>query len=186
MDVDSVASVKKRKAFPASLDVCFLCQSKKKETIRNGSQDGKKRLWEASEIRRKLHDTANIDIIDRIQSFPSETWTGLNILWHKSCYSSFTSQDKIDRLKVTKDIESPETSQISVEKPSTRRSLQPVDWSKCIFCQTGTGTDPYIRNIRELPTSENILNLARNDIVMRIRLAGVHDLHAADGKYHLK
>ena len=84
------------------------------------------------------------------------------------------------------ELETPGTSEIAVEKPSTRRTLQPVDWSLCIFCQTGTPKDPYIRNIRELPTSENILNLAQNDKVMRIRLAGVNDLHAADGKYHLK
>ena len=83
----------------------------------------------------------------------------------------------------------PETSEsleMAVERPPTRASLQPVDWSICIFCQSGSAKDPYMRNIRELPTSENILILAKNDKVMRIRLAGVNDLHAAEGKYHLK
>ena len=185
MDVDPVASVK-RKAATASLDMCFICQSKKKGAIRNGSDEGKRRLQEVSEICRKLHDVASIEIIDRIQSVPPATLTDLSVFLHKSCHSSFTSQDKIKRLKSNVDLETPETSETALEKPSTRRSLQPVDWSLCIFCQTGTAKDPYIRNIRELPTSENILNLARNDKVMRIRLAGVNDLHAADGKYHLK
>ena len=153
MDVDPVASVK-HKAATASLDMCFICQSKKKEAIPNGSDEGKRRLQEVSEIRRKLHDVASIEIIDRIQSVPPATLTDLSVFWHKSCYSSFTSQDKIKRLKSNVDLETPETSETAVEKPSTRRSLQPVDWSLCIFCQTGIAKDPYIRNIRELPTSE--------------------------------
>ena len=60
MDVDPVASVK-RKAPAASLDVCFICQTKKKESIRSGSDEGKRKLCEMSEIRRKLHDVANIE-----------------------------------------------------------------------------------------------------------------------------
>ena len=82
--------------------------------------------------------------------------------------------------------ETSESSEMAVEKPSTRASLQPVDWSICIFCRSGSAKDPYMRNIRELPTPENILILAKNNKDMRIRLAGVNDLHAAERKYHLK
>ena len=72
MEFDPVASLK-RQAPPASLDLCIICQTKKKEALRNGSDDGKKRLLEVSEIRRKMHDIANTEIIDRIQSFQSAT-----------------------------------------------------------------------------------------------------------------
>ena len=89
MNVDPVVSVK-RKAPAASPELCFICEGKKKEVLRCGSDDGKKRLREVADIRRKLYDIDSSEIIDRVESFQSDEWTNLKVLWHKSCYSSFT------------------------------------------------------------------------------------------------
>ncbi|XP_051734442.1 uncharacterized protein LOC127504083 isoform X1 [Ctenopharyngodon idella] len=62
--------------------------------------------------------------------------------------------------------------------------MPPVSWEKCIFCQKDTPEDE-LRNIQVMTTSKKILDLAQQDTELRLRLAGVNDLIAAEGKYHL-
>lgn len=59
-----------------------------------------------------------------------------------------------------------------------------VSWEKCIFCQKDKPEDK-LRNIQVMTTSKKILDLAQQDTELRLRLAGVNDLIAAEGKYHL-
>ena len=94
MEVDPVVSLK-RKAPEASLELCFFCQSKtiKKETLRNGSVEGTIRLREVAVLRWNLHDIENSEVIDRVEGFQPNEWAELKVLWHKSCYSTFTSND---------------------------------------------------------------------------------------------
>ena len=184
MEVSPVVSLKS-KAPEASLEQCFICQSKKKDPLRSGSDEGKKRLREVAVLRRKFHDTDNSDIIDRIESLQSTEWTDLKVLWHKSCYSTFTSNDKINRLKEKLKALEPNVSEENPPSPTTTRTkLQGMDWSCCMFCQSNNKEGMH--QVECIPTSNNIQSLAEGHPVMRIRLAGVGDLIAAEGKYHLK
>ena len=70
--------------------------------------------------------------------------------------------------------------------PSSRQSsLERMDWSKCIFCQTDM-KKVALSQVQTLETSEKILSKAINDREMICRLAGISDSIAAEGKYHLK
>lgn len=66
-----------------------------------------------------------------------------------------------------------------------RLSLDPVDWKKFVFCQTDLKKVP-INCVQTLETSDKILKNAIFDKEMSCRLAGISDLRAAEGKYHLK
>ena len=44
-----------------------------------------------------MYNDKNIDLLDRLDNVTD--WS-LNYLWHKNCYSTFTSENKINRLKV--------------------------------------------------------------------------------------
>ena len=64
-------------------------------------------------------------------------------------------------------------------------SLDPVDWKKCIFCQTDLKT-VTLNQVQTFETSDKILKNAKFDKEVSCRLAGIRDLIAAEGKYHLK
>lgn len=53
-----------------------------------------------------------------------------------------------------------------------------------MFCQVDK-YDTRLYNCQTLPTSKKIIELSKHDSVMMYRLGGVHDLPAAEGKYHL-
>jgi len=43
-----------------------------------------------------------------------------------------------------------------------------------------------MHNVATMALSDKILTMAKHDLTMRVRLANVVDLVAAEGKYHLK
>ena len=53
-----------------------------------------------------------------------------------------------------------------------------------MFCQKDK-SGVKLFNCQTMATSTKIIDLSEYDTVMRYRLAGVHDLPAAEGKYHL-
>ena len=70
----------------------------------------------------------------------------------------------------------------STSQRVSRRSVLPTDWSLCIFCQR-----PFwhqLVNIQSYNVNDPIMNNAKYDKKMRVRLAVVIDLMAAEGKYH--
>ena len=62
--------------------------------------------------------------------------------------------------------------------------MKEVDWTECIFCQDDKALN--LHSIMVMEFSDKVLKLSGKDLTMRVRLAGIHDLVAADGKYHLK
>ena len=64
-----------------------------------------------------------------------------------------------------------------------RSHVNPVDWAKCMFCQEDF---MGLNQVQTFETSKKILEKASIDPMMRYRLAGINDLIAAEGKYHLK
>ena len=67
--------------------------------------------------------------------------------------------------------------------PISRRSISVLNTDLCIFCQDDTGKSTHLVMTKLI--SDNILSLAQHDSVMRVRLAGICDLIAADARYHL-
>ena len=59
-----------------------------------------------------------------------------------------------------------------------------INWEICIFCQKKEGKN--LRNAMTMALSDKILFMAEGDVVMRVRLANVSDLVAAEGKYHVQ
>ena len=139
------------------------------------------RVQEASALRRMYNDK-NIDLLDRLDNVTD--WS-LNYLWHKICYSTFTSENKINRLKVQCTPSSRGSDEKDKPEKITRSSISSVNWDLCLFCQM-VGKISDIRNITTFSISNRILSEAQLDLHLSIRLAGVNDLIlASEGKYHL-
>ena len=115
-------------------------------------------------------------------------WTTEELKWHKSCYSTFTSVIALNRLRKRFNL-SASTSGASGSKTDTnqprphRQTLQ-ANFELCIFCQSSNTSG--MRNVATMKLSDRLMESAKLDTVMGIRLANVVDLVAAEGKYHLK
>lgn len=185
MDVDPVIVLKRKSdSLKLSYDLCIICQASIKEQLRNASVGGKQKVRECTQRRRKFRDFANTEVLDRLESITENEWASVEMKWHKTCYSSFSSEHHIKRLQKKAD-ESNEAETQGNEPAfrSGRRSLEPIDWKKCMFCQSVKRED--LHNIEYMKKSKQIMEDASLDPVMRVRLSGISDLLAAEGKYHL-
>lgn len=79
----------------------------------------------------------------------------------------------------------PDGKEAPANEPSRRSSVQRIDWSKCIFCQTDV-KKVALNQDQTFQTSQKILLNVASDRELSCRLAGISDLIAAEGKYHLK
>lgn len=161
---------------------CIICQQTKPD-VKRSSEQGFSSLIRAANERDRLNDTDNKPVIDRIFHI-SEGLEGRHFWWHKSCYSSFTSRFKIERLERKRTKSSvrecePGPSSTTVLRSSTAA----VNWSACIFCQDASSKGTLC-SVTTFQMSNNILHLSKYDQNAHVRLAGVNDLIAAEGKYH--
>ena len=67
----------------------------------------------------------------------------------------------------------------STSKYSSRRSVKPVDWNLCIFCQTFNKDKLF--NISTFSVSNKILQDSKLGNTISLRLAGVNDLIVQKG-----
>ena len=150
-------------------------QSHNTKDLRNANPGSIGRVQEVSALRRMYNDK-NIDLLDRLDNVTD--WS-LNYLWHKNCYSTFKSENEISRLKV----QCTPSSRGSDEKDKPEKiTISSVNWDICLFCQM-VGKISDIRNITTFNISNRILSEAQLDLHLSIRLAGVNDLIASEGKY---
>ena len=168
---------------------CIICQEnkfpKKKFPVSKGTEPGIQRIAHCADIRESGADlkyTNCARIANRLKEKGSN-----EVLWHRSCYSSFTNEGHIRRIQSNSSSSS--TSTKEEQAPASRRSsTSPVDWSKYMFCQTDE-SKLTLNNVQTLQTSNKILGIAASGIdeeILSCKLGGVHDLVAAEGKYHLK
>ena len=160
---------------------CIICQESRPERFINGGEKGLETLKQASKERTKWDDTKNRPVIDRILSVTSAE-IGL-VVWHKSCYSLFTSKMLIQRLQKKKERSTNEDCEPSISNISLRSSTPAVKWDLCIFCQD-TKKNEKICSVTTFKMSEQILELSQYNQETHSRLAGINDLIAAEGKYH--
>jgi len=172
---------------------CFFCQSDS-GNLRIGSEDGKARVKTVAEQRRNLGDTQYADVIERIRIILDDEHSSQTVVWHKDCYSTYTSETQLERLSkkrqhclaintapaVTSDHSTPTVCALG---PRRRSSQTPIDWSLCMFCQNHSNKSTH--RVETMPCSDEITERAKYDPVMSLRLSGVLDLIAAEGCYHL-
>ena len=119
---------------------CIICQEnkfpKKKFPLSKGSAVGVSRILHCAEIRERCGDDEQKNyssIVDNLKTKGENQ----DVLWHRYCYSDFTSEGHIKRALKKKESESkPDEEDAPANEPSRRSSVQRIDWSKCIFCQT--------------------------------------------------
>ena len=112
-----------------------------------------------------------------------------NIRWHKQCYGHFTEKARIDQVatrisKQSQESPNEDESCSSSKGRISRRSIEPVNWDQCIFCQLEKPKDRLV-SIMTFSMSKQILESAPLHHTLCVHLADVNDLIAAEGKYHL-
>ena len=158
---------------------CIICQDDKHEKLINPSEQGFTTLKESANMRHKLRERdvnyrLAIERITAVQDFGS-------LVWHKSCYSSFTSKSRISRLE-SKKSEITSGGASGSEYRTLRSSTQPIDWALCMFCQKSGSMK--LSAVTTFKMSQQILNASKYDQILSVRLSSVHDLIASEGKYH--
>lgn len=184
--MESTLNIQKRKqSSDVVFEKCIICQKVRTgKDLRAASSKGLASFKEAYETRSKYKCEQYTDLLNSAINFDSESQT---LKWHKDCFSGFTSPHHLQRLKRKFDnanAPSPcQTAEKSASRFVSRSSLPRMQWDKCMFCQSPGGA---LSQVQTLETSAKILIGSKNDLYLQYRLAGISDLVAAEGKYHLK
>ena len=156
---------------------CLICQTDRQSKILHGGAQGIKTIKECAQERLKRKDSVNRDCIDRIISCDGD-----RLIWHKECYSTFTSKTLISRLR--------DTDTVLVNQPTSsdtvknlRSKSSTIDWGLCLFCQQCSRKT--VHSVESFHTSNKIMQSVPYDHKLKVALGGVSDLMAAEGKYHL-
>ena len=172
--------------------LCLICQErdrKKFSGTRILNDAGIARIQQVVIDRKQYNDVANWDTIERLEHVSlTEIAKETDILYHKDCYTTFTSAQHISRQKAKFDklssSEIPCSSTQQNEQPALRSVLNSkLNTSRCIFCQEESSKKTYL--FARLDVSDAVIEAARSDYDMRYKLAGISDLVAADARYHL-
>ena len=157
---------------------CIFCQEnkfpKKKFPLSKATTTGISRVLHCTDIRDSCNDEKYEHAIGRLKGLKDVE--NQDVFWHRGCYSEFTNEGHIQRLQKR----GTDGAEVSV---SRRSSLDRTDWSKCMFCQKDS---KGLCQVQTMETSEKILRNASTYEEMSCRLAGVSEVIAAEGKYHLK
>ena len=174
---------------PASLEpqLCLICQKDNKQKLMTVSSDGLQSVDTIRQLRSKLHNDNFRDATDRLTEILRAD-SPQPFSWHKDCRSSYMSKLKLERLRkaglkeMNDQSSSASTSHAHLQNVSLRSKTPRIDWKQCIFCQKDQNEALHL--IQEMKVSSRILEAAQYDQFLRVRLACVNDLTAADGTYH--
>ena len=164
---------------------CIICQESKKEPLKcplNAHGTGNKSkayetiLTSVSEFR-ELNKLPVAVVFG--EDMDTNQLTTNQAKWHKSCYLKF-NDSKLQRARKREHNDSI-TEESSLPKRS-RLQRQPLDKSKCIFCEEGGG---QLHEFRTLDADSNVRKMATDlqDIALLTRIEG-GDLTAQGSKYH--
>lgn len=148
---------------------CIICQSiNKGACLRKAQVPSIEKLIYAAHVRKdecfeRLHvDFGNL--------------TSRDVLWHNSCYASYTSERNLHSLSTVSG---------EVNSRSDQGKRISFDWTKCLFCRNASHKKDFkLINITtfEACNSINVAAEARCD--EELLLLRSHDLIASEGKYH--
>ncbi|CAB3981721.1 multidrug resistance-associated 4-like isoform X1, partial [Paramuricea clavata] len=124
------------------------------------------------------------DCFDRLHS-DIDHLTSREILWHNSCYASYTSDRNLHSLS-TGQTGSPQVNEVSEVSLKSQRNRPLTDWTKCIFCRNASRKRDFkLINIVTFEACNSIRTAAeaRGDEELLPVLRTV-ELIASEGKYH--
>lgn len=179
-----------------NVNLCIFCQERKagKDHLIVPGEQGLNRARESLQCRKQVGEVG--DVINRLDEVFSGNCTTRYFKWHKQCYGHFTEKARIEQVATRLQKQSQEKkkpihgdqdghpSGNSAKERNSRRSVQPINWDKCIFCQSEKPKDRLV-SIMTFSMSKQILESAHLHQKLSVCLAGVNDLIAAEGKYHL-
>ena len=162
---------------------CLICQFDSKDKLRKGKESSVANLTSKLKIRKD-------DVYQRLSPDLDLLYEN-EVLWHASCYATYTSIQNIKYASnktstvVEEDIKE-ESSDLSPR--ASRSSITPHDWSKCLFCKNRTyKKEKAMQNVSTFEAANTIKQCAeaKGDQDMLRVLLGVHnDLVAAEARYH--
>ena len=91
-------------------------------------------------MRSKLGDVDNREAINQLQNIIESTDETISIVWHRECYSVFTSKQKIDCLQ-KKCVETTTRERPFSSPCKTRSHVDKTNWETCVFCQNETSKE---------------------------------------------
>ena len=152
--------------------LCILCQksklSPKDAAISIATPSGIERVLDSAREREKFNDVTFIDVLDRLTQVSLKE-NEHRVTWHRICYSNFTNKTELQRLQKrhSNNIASSasgdltENYEINEAQSSrqSRRSIECIDWSKCIYCQEDLPR-LSLSQVQTLHTSDKILSTA--------------------------
>ena len=178
--MDPVISLKRPS--PVDYSLCIFCQTHKaRKNLSEATEHGLTTLRNAACSRKKLRDSKNIDLIDRLEN-ALDSATAVSLVWHRMCYAHFT--DKRTQTEYSTEGAGCSSGVPGGNRCSLWKGVQPVNWSLCIFCQTANKKARLI-SVMTKQMSDQIIQVSHLDYKVGLRLAGVIDLIAAEAKYHL-
>lgn len=134
-----------KRSSPVDCSLCIFCQTPSVGGILSKASDhGLATAKDAASIRRKLRDSKNIVVIDRLENVLNYD-EKQSIVWHKMCYAHFTDKSKIERLQKPQAVDSEQVGascSSSGNRHSLRKCVEPVNWNLCMHflsnCFEGT------------------------------------------------
>lgn len=173
--MESVGSIKRKRAECSSFnsEKCVVCQNGGKDGIRKATSQGLHTLKQALSTRINYNCHKYLSTIDLLQSGKVDlSGNTAGLVWHKNCFSSFTSATHLDRLKrrfesslsTTSATSGSSSKALEDESPESQRTISrstvpAVQWDKCIYCQTVTKAK--VHQILTLETSDKILSASK-------------------------
>ena len=161
---------KRRKT--TSFDKCIFCQTNNDVNLRMAKLSSIEKVKAALEVRQD-------EVSKRLSPSDLCLIEGKVILWHSSCYETYTSKQNLQYCAAQ--------SSSDVRPEGTKRGT-PFDWSKCIFCKNATRKkDKQLIHIATFEASNGIREAAeaREDYeLLGVLLSVNYDLIAKEGKYH--
>jgi len=159
-----------------------ICQGNKNEVLRKGKESSVETFISALSLRHdEVHEWLFSEISDQ---------KNLELFWHSSRYSSYTSQQNI-RYSTTSNVSTPlltEDSGRTEDRRLSRSAIGPTDWSCCLFCCNKTHKKVReMQNVCTMEACQTIKEAAESRCNERILhlLHGVNnELVAAEAKYH--
>ena len=161
------------------------CQTNTPSKLSTGTKEGLTKFINATLIRKdEIYYSLKTEF-EKIQD------GSITIKWHPNCYKAYTSKHNLQLL----------ANKISLERANTEHRLtendqqeelcrqsfvQPVDWSKCVFCEKYKHKgNTSLSQILTYTAEHNLKEAAkvRNDIQMLRKVNGV-DLIVQEVKYH--
>jgi len=162
---------------------CIICQSDSKDKLRKGKESSVANLISKLKIRQD-------DVYQRLSPDLDLLYEN-EVLWHASCYATYTSVQNIKYAssKATKVVEADSEKMSTEPSPRVSRSSRaPHDWSKCMFCKKITHKkEKSLQNVSTFEAANNITQCAEakgDEDMLRLLLGVSYDLVAAEAKYH--